>query len=277
MRLKNCIITGGTSGLGLSLVKKFVKNNFFVHVVAKDKKKIEKLTEDFRKEGLNSFKFYQADISEKSEINQVLSKIDKLGKIDTLINNAGAMFIKKELNSSGLEKTLVVNYLSHFFLTTSLINLIIKNDKARVINITSNVHKLAKLDIKDLNFSKKYNGWIAYSNSKLMNLLFNYKISRLYQGKINCYAIHPGWLNTNFGNNNKSILRKLLNFVRKLFAKNPNKITNMIFDICTKDKYLEYSGKYFTQNGAVKSSNISYNKDLQDKLWEQSLEMVNIG
>ena len=276
MRLKNCIITGGTSGLGLCLVKKFIKNNFFVHIIARDKIKINKLTEDLKKESFNSFKFYEADISEKSEINKVLDKIKQLDKIDTLINNAGAMFIKKELNSKGLEKTLVVNYLSHFLLTKSLINLIIKNDKARIINISSNVHKFARLDIGDLNLKKKYNGWIAYNNSKLMNLLFNYKLIRVYKGKVNSYAVHPGWLNTNFGNNNKSISRKFLNIIRKLFAKNPEKITNMIFDICTNDKYFEHSGKYFTQDGEVKSSNISYNKDLQDKLWEQSLEMVKV-
>jgi len=274
MRLKNCIITGGTSGLGLSLVKKFIKNSFFVHIIARDKKKIDKLAKYLNKESLSSFKFYYADISEKNQLNQVLNEIKKLDKIDTLINNAGAMFLNKEFNSKGLEKTLVVNHLSHFFLTTSLINLILKNEKARIINISSNFHKYASLNINDLNFTKKYNGWIAYNNSKLMNLLFNYKINRLYKGKINCYAINPGWLNTNFGNINKSISRYFLNLIKKLFAKNPNKITNKIFDICTNDKYLEHSGKYFTQDGAVNSSNISYNKVLQEKLWEQSLEMI---
>ena len=62
------------------------------------------------------------------------------------------------------------------------------------------------------NFSKNYNGWIAYCNSKLMNILLNYKIGRVYDNSINCYAVNPGWLNTNFGNNNQSSLRFLLNF-----------------------------------------------------------------
>ena len=276
MEVKNCIITGGTSGLGLSLTKKFIESGFFVHVIARVKKKIEKLLKYFNNERLNLFKFYQADISEKSEVNEVLREIKKLDKIDVLINNAGTMFLNKEINSKGLEKTLAVNYLSHFILTTSLINIIIKNKKARIINISSYVHNYANLDLNDLNLKKKYNGWIAYNNSKLMNLLFNYKIKRLYDG-INCYAVHPGWVNTNFGNNNKSVSRVLLNIVRRLFAKNPNKITNKIFDICTDDMYLKFSGKYFAHNGEIKSSKVSYRKDLQDKLWEKSLEMVEIS
>jgi len=199
----------------------------------------------------------------------------KLESIDVLINNAGITYSKKELNSNGYEKTFVVNYLSHFFLTNSLLNLIIKSKKAKIINISSFLHKFAKLNLDDLNHSKKYNGMIAYCNSKLMNLLFNYKINRLYNNKIKCYAINPGWLNTNFGSNNRSILRFLLNFFRKLLAKNPQKTANEIFDICTDDYYLELSGKYFFNYKEIKSSDLSYNRNLQDKLWIKSLEMIS--
>ena len=45
MKKKNCIVTGGTSGLGLSLVKKFVNNGFFVHILAKDTIKINQLSD----------------------------------------------------------------------------------------------------------------------------------------------------------------------------------------------------------------------------------------
>ena len=276
MKEKNCIITGGTSGLGLSLVKKFIQNGFFVHIIARDNKKIKKLLNYFNEKKLNLFKFYQADLSEKTEIERVLFEIKKLNNIDIIINNAGAIFLSKELNSKGLEKTLAVNYLSHFFLTTSLIDLIKRNKKSRIINISSVAHKFANLDLNDLNCSKKYNGWIAYCNSKLMNLLFNYKIKRLYNNKVNSYAVHPGWLNTNFGNNNKSTLRLLSNFLRKLMAKNPDGMADKIFDICTKDEYLDYSGKYFNQNKVVKSSKFSYREDLQDKLWEISLNLSKV-
>ena len=135
MKEKNCIITGGTSGLGLSLVKKFIQNGFFVHIIARDNKKIKKLLNYFNEKKLNLFKFYQADLSEKTEIERVLFEIKKLNNIDIIINNAGAIFLSKELNSKGLEKTLAVNYLSHFFLTTSLIDLIKRNKKSRIINI----------------------------------------------------------------------------------------------------------------------------------------------
>ena len=275
MKEKNCIITGGTSGLGLSLVKKFINNGFFVHIIAKDNTKIKKLLNYFYERNFKSFNFYQVDLAEKSELKKAIQQIKSLSEIDVLINNAGALFLKKELNSKGIEKTFVVNYLSNFFLTISLIDLIKKTKNSRIINISSTFHKFAKLNLDDINFSKNYNGWIAYCNSKLMNIFLNYKIGRVYNNSINCYAVNPGWVNTNFGNNNPSSLRFLLNLARNKFAKNPSNVADDIFNLCTGQEYLDYSGKYLFRNKVVKSSNLSYRQDLQDKLWDMSMKMIN--
>jgi len=271
---KNCIITGGTSGLGLALVKKFINNNFFIHIIAKDNNKIQKLTNYFHGRNIKSFKFYQADLAEKNELNKVILQIKNLDNIDVLINNAGALFLKREVNLKGIEKTFAVNYLSHFYLTISLIDIIKKTKNSRLINISSMVHKFAKLNLNDTNFLKNYNGYVAYFNSKLMNLLFSYKINRIYHNDINCYAIHPGWLNTNFGNNNHSKIRFLSNFIRNIFAKKPSYVANKIFNICTNEEYLNYSGKYLVINKIAKSSDLSYNENLQDELWQKSLKMI---
>ena len=276
MREKNCVITGGTSGLGLALVKKFIDNNFFIHIIARDNKKIQKLTNYFYERDIKSFKFYQVDLTEENELDKVILKIKNLDRIDVLINNAGALFLKREVNSNGIEKTFAVNYLSHFRLTISLIDVIKRTKSSRLVNITSMVHKFAKLNLNDINFLKNYNGYVAYFNSKLMNLLFNYKINRIYHNDINCYAIHPGWLNTNFGNNNQSNIRFLLNFVKGKFAKKPSYVADEIYNICTAQEYLNYSGKYFVKNNITKSSNLSYREDLQDELWLKSLNLLKI-
>ena len=275
MREKNCVITGGTSGLGLALVKKFIDNNFFIHIIAKDNKKIQKLTNYFYERDIKSFKFYQVDLTEENELDKVILQIKNLDRIDVLINNAGALFLKREVNSNEIEKTFAVNYLSHFRLTISLIDVIKRTKSSRLVNITSMVHKFAKLNLNDINFLKNYNGYVAYFNSKLMNLLFSYKINRIYHNDINCYAIHPGWLNTNFGNNNQSNIRFLLDFVRDKFAKKPSYVADKIFNICTNQEYLNDSGKYFAKNKIAKSSNLSYDENLQDELWEKSLKMIN--
>ena len=276
MKKKNCIITGGTSGLGYSLVEKFINNGFFVHIIAKDNKKIDNLKNYFHKRDLKSFKFYQTDLAEIDKLSESISQLKNLDTIDILINNAGAIFLKKTLNTKGIEKTFAVNYLSHFFLTLTLLDLIKKTEKSRITNISSRAHELANLNLNDINFSKKYNGVLAYNNSKLMNVLFNYKINRIYTNNINSYVIHPGWINTNFGNYNQFAPRFIIKIARFLFAKNTKRVANEIYNLCTNDKYLNYSGKYLINNNVKKSSKQSYQIDLQDKLWEISLQLTNM-
>jgi retinol dehydrogenase 12 len=274
---KNCVITGGTSGLGLNLVKKFINNNFFVHIIAKDSTKINNLKNYFKKKDLKSFNFYQADLSEIDELRKSISQLKYLDTIDVLINNAGALFLKKQLNSKGFEKSFVVNYLSHYFLTLSLISILRKTKKSRVINISSWAHELAKPDLNDINFSNKYDGVAAYNNSKLMNILFNYKISRTYENDINTYAVHPGWINSNFPNYNQTAPSLIVKIARFLLAKKPSNVANEIYKLCTNDKYLNYSGKYLINNEEKRSSTLSYSKELQDRLWKISSEMTNLN
>ena len=276
MKKKNCVITGGTSGLGFNLVKKFINNNFFVHIIAKDNMKINRLRDYFHKRDLKSFKFYQADLSEIDELSKSISQLKYLDTIDVLINNAGALFLKKELNSKGFEKTFVVNYLSHYFLTVSLLDLIRKTKNSRIVNISSWAHELANPDLNDINFLNRYDGLAAYNNAKLMNILFSYKISRAYVNDIISYAIHPGWINSNFSSYNQIAPRFIVKIARFLFAKKPRNVANEIYNLCSNDKYLSFSGKYLINNEVKKSSNLSYNIDLQDRLWNISAEITNL-
>ena len=108
-----------------------------------------------------------------------------------------------------------------------------------------------------------------------MNLLFTYKINKIYSNYVKCYAVSPGWLKTNFGNNNKSNIRFLLGFIRNIFAKKPSYVAEEIYNICTIEKYLNFSGKYFEKGDISKSSNLSYREDLQEELWIKSLKIIN--
>jgi|TARA_Y100000310_G_C20531096_1_gene738491 hypothetical protein len=59
------------------------------------------------------------------------------------------------------------------------------------------------------------------------------------------------------------------------FSKKPSNFADEIYNICTNQEYLNYSRKYLVKNKVTKSSNLSYKLDLQDKLWEISLKIIN--
>jgi len=272
MKQQNCLITGGTSGLGKELAKIFIQNNYFVHIIGKNREKFNQFIGELTVESAKRIFFYEIDLSEIKNISKNIKELEKIS-IDVLVNNAGAIFLKKKLNSENLEKTFVVNYLSHFYLTNKLIANFSASGKNIIVNITSVAHYFSPLSLENLYTNNKYNGWIAYFNTKLMNLLFTYKCNSNYR-KVRSIAINPGWIKTNFGNNNVSKLRGLLSYLRFYFAKDPNFIAREIYKI-VEHKNIDKENCFYSINKKIKSSKKSYNIDLQNKLWEKSKKIIN--
>ena len=267
----NIIVTGGTDGIGLALVKNLLLLNHNVKMVGKDSKKAERILKSLNNSKLE---FFRCDLSEKREINKFIHKINKLSSIDVLVNNAGAIFDKRELNSEGVEKTFALNHLSYLQLSLGLKKNLEDSKIGRIINISSNVHKNYYLDINDLQNEIKYNGWKAYCRSKLLNILMTYSFKKELNTKINCNCLHPGFVNSNFGNNNKNFYRFIIRFVKKLFAISSETAALSPLYIATSENLDGVNGKYFNRFKEVKSSKVSYDNNLQKIIWQESLKYL---
>ena len=271
MEYQNCLITGGTSGLGKELVKTFLQNNYFVYIIGKSRNKFNLLLKELPKKFIKKVFFFDIDLSEIKNISNNIAELKKIN-INVLINNAGAIYLKKELNSKNLEKTFVINYLSHFYLTNQLIKNFSTTDEKVIVNITSTAHHFSLLNIEKLSTNNGYNGWITYFNTKLMNILFTYKCNSTYEN-VKSIAVHPGWVKSNFGNNNNSKLRNLLSYLRLFFAKNPKSVAQEIYKIADY-KNINKEDCFYSVNKKMKSSKKSYNIILQNKLWEKSKKIL---
>lgn len=265
--MKNIVITGATNGIGLSVVRQLVDKNFQIYLIGKNKEKGNKIINEFNKTNLN---YINCDLSELSEIKNLISKLKKLNKIDILINNAGAIFSKRILNSEKIEKTFMLNHLSYFYLTLGLINKLKLSKNPMIINVASQAHKRFKLDISDIENKKFYSGWKSYCRSKLLNILFTYEFSRRYNIRCNC--IHPGFVNTNFGNNNISLFRLVINILKNIIAISPDKGSESIIHLVTNDE--KATGKYFIKCKEHKSSKLSYDENLSKQVWELSYKYI---
>lgn len=99
----------------------------------------------------------------------------------------------------GIESQMMVNHLSHFHLTLSLLpNL---NSPSRVINVSSEAGhhlKSTNLDFNELNDAKKYSKINGYSMSKLSQILFTKILTQKLGVDSNIYvhALHPGRVGT---------------------------------------------------------------------------------
>ena len=271
MLKKNIVITGGTDGIGLALTKQLINKNQNVFIIGRDEFKGNAILNSLKSSNLE---FFQSDLSESSEIKKILKTLNNIKSIDVLINNAGAIFDKRSLNTDGIEKTFFLNHLSYFALSTGLVEKLENSNDPRIINVASNAHKRYKIDINDLENQKNYNGWKAYCRSKLLNVFFTYSFKDKIKTKINSNCLHPGFVNSNFGNNNQNFYRFLINILKNLLAISTDEAAQSPLKLALNDEFKGINGKYFFKLNENKSSKESYDIDLANQIWTKSMNYI---
>lgn len=203
-------------------------------------------------------------------------------QLDLLINNAGVMVPPYSKTADGFELQLGTNHLGHFALTGLLIDLLIKTQGSRVVNVSSNAHKIGKLDFGDLNWEKrKYKKWKSYGDSKISNLYFTYQLQqRLDDVKADVFAAtsHPGWTATEL-QRHTGLMSALNNF----FAQgiDMGALPTLYAAVGPDVK----SGDYFGPSGFLEmkgypkkaeSNPLSKDKKIAEKLWDVSEKMTGV-
>ncbi|BBZ30074.1 short-chain dehydrogenase [Mycolicibacterium madagascariense] len=122
---------------------------------------------------------------------------DGVEQVDVLINNAGIMAVPYARTVDGFESQIGTNHLGHFALT----NLLLPKIGDRVVTVSSMLHLLGKISLKDLNWtSRPYSAWLAYGQAKLANLLFSKELQRRLDAAdsvVTAQSAHPGYSATN--------------------------------------------------------------------------------
>lgn len=218
---KIIIVTGGNSGLGFESVRFFAKNGATVIMAARSIEKAENAKQVILDEcGECVIEIKYLDLASLSSVNQFASDItNTYPHIDILLNNAGIMTVPYGLTEDGFEKQFGVNHLGHFALTAQLFKLLLKAENPRIVNISSQAHRIGTMDFHNLMFEQGvYNEARAYGRSKLANLLFTYELNKRSKEKglnIKIMAAHPGSSKTNLARHLES--RKSFRWFKWLF------------------------------------------------------------
>ncbi|MDC0917851.1 SDR family oxidoreductase [Candidatus Marinimicrobia bacterium] len=265
---KTIIVTGATDGIGLQAATKIAALGNRVGLVGRNPEKGAKAIERITSlTGNDKLDFFQADLSSVSEINKLSEEIkNKYSKLNVLLNNAGGASKNKIITSEGLEKTFATNQMNYFTLTTNLMDMLSASEGSRVVNVASNAHIGADIDFHNINGEKGYSFWKAYCISKLMNIMFTYRLAEI-QNKVTVNALHPGFVDTNIGGNEGSAIKKIVKFGSKLFARTVENGADSSIYLSTSDEVNNISGKYFFKCRQIKSSKVSYDKKQWDQVW----------
>lgn len=274
MKDKIVVITGATSGIGKSTAVKMASFGSHLVLIVRDLDKGQTVKAEILK-GYPEAKIdlVEGDLASLFSVKKAIEQIKSLFPvIDILINNAGGVFEKKILTTDDLEMGFQVNHLSHFYLTYELLPYILKSEDARVINLSSEAHRMGKIDFDNLNTEKKFSTWPQYGATKLMNLLFTKALAVKYatQGLVS-FAVHPGVVRTGFGSNNSGLLK----FFNKLpFIISPDEGSKTTVYCATQSLVKLRNGDYYKKSKRSSSSAVSHDPHLRDKLWDASLQIL---
>jgi len=265
---KTIIVTGATDGIGLEAATKIAALGNRVGLVGRNPEKgakaIERIASLTRNDKLD---FFQADLSLVSEIHKLSHEIkSKYSKLNVLLNNAGGASKNKIITSEGLEKTFATNQMNYFTLTTNLMDMLSASEGSRVVNVASNAHIGTTIDFDNINAEKGYSAWKAYCVSKLMNIMFTYRLAEM-QDKVTVNTLHPGFVDTNIGGNEGSVIKSIVKFGSKLFARTVENGADSSIYLSTSDEVNDVSGKYFFKCRQIKSSKASYDKEQWNQVW----------
>ena len=275
-----CLITGATAGIGRAEAILLAGQGYEMVLTGRNPAKLADTVKEIRQHtGSDSVHGLVADFSDLGEVKQLVAQFqEKFPRLDILINNAGAYFNKRQRTEYGVEKTFLVNHLASFLLTNLLLDSLYRSAFARIINVASNAHEHAKLDLNDLNFGHFYFGFWAYGRSKLANILFTYELARRLKGThVTANALHPGRVGTDIFKTDFSILGGPFKWFMERISLTPEQGADNTVYLATSPGVEGITGKYFVKREAVLSSSISYDEDLARRLWEKSEKLTGLS
>jgi len=278
------IITGSSSGIGYETARVLANKNATVIIAVRNLKKGNTAAEKIKAQSAQAdVRVMELDLADLKSIRSFSDTFKKqYTRLDLLINNAGVMIPPYSMTSDGFELQLGTNHLGHFALTGQLIDLIRKTTKSRIVNVSSNAHKIGNINFEDLNWEKrKYNRMKSYGDSKIANIYFTYELTKRIDkvGKDPVVvASHPGWTATELQRHTG-----FFNFLNHFFAQDitMGALPTLYAAVGPDVK----SGEYFGPSGfmemkgypkRVETNSLSKDKNIVEILWDVSEELTGV-
>jgi len=277
MKGKTVLVTGANQGIGKATAIALAQQGADVVILSRNPEKGRAALNDVQAASRGGkAELLVADFASLADVRRAAAEFRaKHKRLDVLVNNAGLIVPERHLTIDGLEETFAVNHLAPFLLTTELLDLLKASAPARIVNVSSEAHRGARMHWEDLQFANsRYKSFRAYGQSKLANILFTYELARRLDGTgVAANALHPGVVASGFGQTYPGYLSFLVKVARPFLLTNEEGARTSVH-VAASPEVEGVSGKYFAKCHPVRSNAVSYDEASQRKLWSLSLEMI---
>ncbi len=252
---KRVLVTGGTSGLGKAMVTQLLEKGAIVHAFG-----FSGPVPDFDPAVFTLIRCNQADL------RQIIQTVDRLHQeglsFDILINNAGILSPPHYTKTiDGFELSYQINFLSHVLLTRLLLNHKLL-DPLCIINVSSPIYTMGRLDLQKVFDPEKYGLFQTYADTKLFMALFS---ERLAVENIGSFSFNPGVFSSGIYRQQKKWFHRMYHLAGP-FMTSPGRAVRGLFEAVENKSWK--SGHFVNKKGKVERLKY-FDESLKKVFWQR--------
>ncbi len=269
---KTALVTGGSDGVGLSLVRALADEGYEVHFVGSSEEKGLKISKALNEESQAKINFWCVDLSDLDQVKRFAKDFAKeVTVLDRLVFSAGVVMPKRKLSKQGHELTFAINYLSAYVLAHSFKPLLEKSDAARVLFVSGGGALVLKqrLDFSNLMLEKGYLAPKAAANAvHAKTALAQILAEDWMDTNIAVNAFHPGLVKSGLTRNLPWPVNRVAGFASLAMSE----VSKTGVRAALSEDYADVSGHFFEGR---RKKRLRFDIDYCEQLRQCSKELVS--
>ncbi|MDE2966332.1 MAG: SDR family NAD(P)-dependent oxidoreductase [Chloroflexota bacterium] len=271
------LITGANSGIGKAAATELARRGWQVFAAARSVERGQAAVSQIQRDsGSIAVELLELDLTSFASVRRAADELlERTGRLDVLVNNAGLTLNDRTLTADGHETMMQTNHLSPVLLTSLLLPTLLESDDARVVNVSSRVYeRVEAMPLDDLSFEHYWGGIRPYCATKLANILFTNELHRRTRDLgLATFSVHPGVVATNFAQNFPAPLRAGLKLLRPLL-RSPEQGAAPVIELVAESDRRADAGEYFDRHTRTQQQPQASDRQAAERLWELSNEIT---
>jgi NAD(P)-dependent dehydrogenase (short-subunit alcohol dehydrogenase family) len=256
------LVTGSSDWIGRATAIELARQGSQVIIHGRSRSKAERVRREIQDvTDREKSDIFIADFSDPDQVRGMAEEIAMVyPRLDVLVNNAGTYQETRNLTEGGVEMTFAANYLAPFLLTHLLLPILRAGTPSRIVTVASSAHEdVSRIDWKNLPDMSHYQPWEAYCLSKFADITFTYLLAeRLERTGVITNCLHPGVVNT----------RLLRTAFPGMPGITPEEGARTSVYLALSPEAAGISGQYFEHMQPVRSTPLTYDRNVQERLWK---------